>query len=184
MSAPSEDIELSSDDEEEPLVVPDSDSEDEEVEVEFPDDEEEEEEEEEDEDEDEDEEEDEDGEQLGFLSRFPILPVIMVLMAIGGLMLHRGNDYSARAQQVVNSPYVFGIILMLHSFYGSKGITEPPALFASISKSRFMKIFTLLLVGFVATRDLEDTLFATIMFLGLTQLFRTPAERAKHPAIL
>jgi hypothetical protein len=174
MSAPSEDIELPSDDEEEePLVVMDSDSEgeeEEEVEVEFPEDEEE-------------EEEEEEG-QLGFFSRFPVLPIIMVLMAIGGLMLHRGNDYSARAQQIVNSPYVFGIILMLHSFYGSKGITEPPEVFTRISKSRFMKIFTLLLVGFVATRDLEDTLFATMMFLGFTQLLRTPAERAKHPAIL
>ena len=108
----------------------------------------------------------------------------MILLAVAGLVLHRGNNYSARAQQIINSPFVFGILLMLHSFYGSKGITEPPAVFTSISKSRFVKIFTLLLVGFVATRDLEDTLFATMMFLGATQLLRTPAERAKHPAIL
>jgi hypothetical protein len=139
---------------------------------------------EEDEDEDEYEEEEPEREEIGFLSRVPIFPILMILLAVAGLVLHRGNNYSARAQQIINSPFVFGILLMLHSFYGSKGITEPPAVLTSISKSRFVKIFTLLLVGFVATRDLEDTLFATMMFLGATQLLRTPAERAKHPAIL
>lgn len=122
--------------------------------------------------------------EIGFFSRYPILPIFMILLAIAGLALHRGNNYSARAQQIINSPYVFGILLMLHSFYGSKGITNPPKVMTRISKNRFVKVFTLLLVAFVATRDLEDSLFATMMFLGWTQVLRTPAERASHPAIL
>lgn len=130
-----------------------------------------------------DEEEDMPGE-IGFFSRYPILPIFMILLAIAGLALHRGNNYSARAQQIINSPYVFGILLMLHSFYGSKGITDAPAVMKNISKNRFVKVFTLLLVAFVATRDLEDSLFAAMMFLGWTQVLRTPAERASHPAIL
>lgn len=121
---------------------------------------------------------------VGFFSRVPILPIVMILMAFGGLALHRGSDYSVRAQQIINSPFVFGILLMLHSFYGSKGITEAPAVFERVGKTRFMKIFTLLLVAFVATRDIEDSLFAVMMFLGFTQLLRTPAERANHPRIL
>jgi len=108
----------------------------------------------------------------------------MILLAVVGLSLHRGSNYSVRTQQIVNSPFVFGILLMLHSFYGTKGITEPPALLTRVGKTRLMKIFTLLLVAFVATRDIEDSLFAIMMFLGFTQLFRTPAERAAHPSIL
>lgn len=118
------------------------------------------------------------------LSYVPVLPIFMIVLSYAGLFLHRQSNYSARAQQVVNSPFVFGILLMLHSFYGSKGITQPPAIFERIAKTRFMKIFTLLLVAFVATRDLEDTLFAVMMFLGFTQLLRTPTEREAHPAIL
>lgn len=121
---------------------------------------------------------------VGALSRFPILPIVMILMAVAGLVLHRQSDYSVRAQQIINSPFVFGILLMLHSFYGTKGITDAPAVFERIGKTRFMKIFTLLLVAFVATRDIEDSLFAVMMFLGFTQLLRTPEERAAHPAIL
>lgn len=121
---------------------------------------------------------------VGVLSRFPVVPIVMILMAVAGLVLHRQSDYSVQAQQIVNSPFVFGILLMLHSFYGTKGITDAPAVFARIGKTRFMKIFTLLLVAFVATRDLEDSLFAVMMFLGFTQLLRTPEERAAHPAIL
>jgi hypothetical protein len=122
--------------------------------------------------------------EIGFLSRVPIVPIFMILLAVVGLALHRGSNYSVRTQQIVNSPFVFGILLMLHSFYGTKGITDPPAVLTRIGKTRFMKIFTLLLVAFIATRDIEDSLFAIMMFLGLTQLFRTPAERAAHPAIL
>lgn len=121
---------------------------------------------------------------IGFFARVPVLAIAMIILAFVGLAMHRGTNYSARAQQVVNSPFVFGILLMLHSFYGSKGITEPPSIFARIANTRFMKIFTLLLVAFAATRDLEDSLFAIMMFLGFTQLLRTPAERAAHPSIL
>lgn len=121
---------------------------------------------------------------VGVLSRVPVFPILMIVVSVVGLLMHRGSNYSSRAQMVVNSPFVFGILLMLHSFYGSKGITQPPAIFERIAKTRFMKIFTLLLVAFVATRDLEDSLFAVMMFLGFTQLLRTPAERAAHPAIL
>jgi hypothetical protein len=122
--------------------------------------------------------------EIGFFSRVPIVPIFMILLAVVGLSLHRGSNYSVRTQQIVNSPFVFGILLMLHSFYGTKGITEPPALLTRVGKTRLMKIFTLLLVAFVATRDIEDSLFAIMMFLGFTQLFRTPAERAAHPSIL
>jgi hypothetical protein len=122
--------------------------------------------------------------EITFFSRVPVVPIFMILLAVVGLAMHRGSNYSARTQQIVNSPFVFGILLMLHSFYGTKGITEPPALLTKIGKTRFMKIFTLLLVAFIATRDIEDSLFAIMMFLGFTQLLRTPAERAAHPAFL
>lgn len=121
---------------------------------------------------------------LGFLDYVPIFSILMVIGSLAGLVLFRGQNLSNKAQRVVNSPFVFGIVVMLHGVYGSKGITPPPKNLKALFDRPGAKIFTLLLLSFVATRDLEDSLFAAVLFLGLTQLFRTPVERRAHPSIL
>ena len=121
---------------------------------------------------------------LGFLDYVPIFSILMVIGSPVGLVLFRGQNLSNKAQRVVNSPFIFGIVVMLHGVYGSKGITPPPKNLKALFDRPGAKIFTLLLLSFVATRDLEDSLFAAVLFLGLTQLFRTPVERRAHPSIL
>lgn len=121
---------------------------------------------------------------LGFLHYVPIFSILMVIGSLVGLVLYRGENLSNKAQRAVNSPFIYGIILMLHGVYGSKGITPPPKNLKAFFDRPAMKIFTLLLLSFAATRDLEDSLFAAVLFLGLTQLFRTPTERRDRPSIL
>jgi len=122
--------------------------------------------------------------ELGFGDYVPILAILMVIGSLTGLVLYRGENISNKAQRAVNSPFIYGIILMLHGVYGSKGITTPPMLLKSLFDRPGMKVFTLYLLAFAATRDLEDALFASVLFLGLTQLLRTPTERKQHPGLL
>ena len=122
--------------------------------------------------------------ELGFGDYVPILAILMVIGSLTGLVLYRGENISNKAQRAVNSPFIYGIILMLHGVYGSKGITTPPMLLKALFDRPGMKVFTLYLLAFAATRDLEDALFAAVLFLGLTQLLRTPTERNQHPGIL
>ena len=122
--------------------------------------------------------------ELGFGDYVPVLAILMVIGSLTGLVLYRGQNLSNKAQRAVNSPFIYGIILMLHGVYGSKGITKPPTLLKSLFDRPGMKVFTLYLLAFAATRDLEDALFAAVLFLGLTQLFRTPTERNQHPGLL
>ena len=122
--------------------------------------------------------------ELGFGDYVPILAILMVIGSLTGLVLYRGQNLSNKAQRAVNSPFIYGIILMLHGVYGSKGITTPPMLLKALFDRPGMKVFTLYLLAFAATRDLEDALFAAVLFLGLTQLLRTPTERNQHPGLL
>ena len=122
--------------------------------------------------------------ELSFGDYVPILSILMVIGSLTGLVLYRGENLSNKAQRAVNSPFIYGIILMLHGVYGSKGITTPPMLLKALFDRPGMKVFTLYLLAFAATRDLEDALFASVLFLGLTQLLRTPTERNQHPGIL
>ena len=122
--------------------------------------------------------------ELGFGDYVPVLAILMVIGSLTGLVLYRGQNLSNKAQRAVNSPFIYGIILMLHGVYGSKGITTPPTLLKGLFDRPGMKVFTLYLLAFAATRDLEDALFAAVLFLGLTQLLRTPAERNQHPGLL
>ena len=122
--------------------------------------------------------------ELSFGDYVPILAILMVIGSLTGLVLYRGENISNKAQRAVNSPFIYGIILMLHGVYGSKGITTPPMLLKALCDRPGMKVFTLYLLAFAATRDLEDALFASVLFLGLTQLLRTPTERNQHPGIL
>lgn len=122
--------------------------------------------------------------ELSFGDYVPILSILMVIGSLTGLVLYRGENLSNKAQRAVNSPFIYGIILMLHGVYGSKGITTPPMLLKALFDRPGMKVFTLYLLAFAATRDLEDALFAAVLFLGLTQLLRTPTERNQHPGLL
>ena len=122
--------------------------------------------------------------ELGFGDYVPILAILMVIGSLTGLVLYRGENLSNKAQRAVNSPFIYGIVLMLHGVYGSKGITTPPMLLKALFDRPGMKVFTLYLLAFAATRDLEDALFAAVLFLGLTQLLRTPTERKQHPGLL
>jgi len=122
--------------------------------------------------------------ELGFFDYVPIFSMLMIVGAFIGLVLFRGENISNKAQRAVNSPFVYGILVMLHGVYGSKGITEPPAALATLLARPGAKIFTLLLVSFAAVRDLEDAVFAAVLFLGLTQFMRSPTERRAKPHIL
>ncbi len=122
--------------------------------------------------------------ELGFFDYVPVFSMLMIVGAFIGLVLFRGENISNKAQRAVNSPFVYGILVMLHGVYGSKGITEPPAALATLLARPGAKIFTLLLVSFAAVRDLEDAVFAAVFFLGLTQFMRSPTERRAKPHIL
>jgi hypothetical protein len=110
--------------------------------------------------------------------------ISMILLSTLGMVLHTGVDYLPKSEEVVNGPLVFGIIILLQSIFGAPGITETPKMVFDLMQNVYFKFATLMVLAFAAARDFEDTIFLTVLFLGITQLIRTKEERERHPYIL
>jgi hypothetical protein len=114
-----------------------------------------------------------------------IIITIMLVASVYGLTLHKGLDYFPKANnQIFNTPAVFGLLIMLNGMYGSPALVEKPSIFKDIASNKIAKAFILYLISYAAARDFEDAIFLLILFLAVTQLFRTKEERQKHPYIL
>lgn len=110
---------------------------------------------------------------------------LLLILSVVGLLGHKGIDYFPVANnKVINTPLVFGLMIMLNSLYGSTGLIEKPSIFEDIAANKFIKMFLLYLLSYAAARDFEDAVFLLVLFLAVTQLVRTKEERQKHPYII
>ena len=109
----------------------------------------------------------------------------LLVMSMYGLLTHKGFDYFPKANnEIINTPIVYGLLIMLNGMYGSSGLMQKPSIFEDIASNKFIKMFILYLLAYAAARDFEDAVFLLVMFLAVTQLVRTKEERQKHPYIL
>jgi len=114
-----------------------------------------------------------------------IFITVLIVMSMVGLLSHRGFDYFPKINnQVINTPAVFGLLIMLNGMYGSTGLVEKPSIFEDIASNTFVKGGILYLLAYAAARDFEDATFLLVLFLTVTQFVRTKEERQKHPYIL
>lgn len=114
----------------------------------------------------------------------PLVLLILFLSSMIGLGVHHNFDYIPKVNAVINSSAVYGILIMLHSLFGASGIIERPKRIQEFTDNTFVRAFTLWLVSYAATRDIEDSIFVMVIVLTLTQLARNTEERQKYPYIL
>jgi hypothetical protein len=110
--------------------------------------------------------------------------MILLLSSMIGLGMHYKFDYIPRVNAVINTSSVYGILIMLHSLFGASGIVERPKRIRKFTENTFVRAFTLWLVSYASTRDIEDSIFVMVIILTLTQFLRTNDERQRHPYIL
>lgn len=109
---------------------------------------------------------------------------LLVLFSVYGILLHNNFDYFSQAENIVNAPAIYGVIVLLQTMFGAPGITEKPKIFNRIQESVVAKFIALYVIAFAVVRDFEDAVFIMIMFLALIQLLRSKEEREAHPNIL
>ena len=73
----------------------------------------------------------------------------------------------------------FTLLVMYQGLFGGIAISNKPKILEELAKNKIFKIFTLLCIAFTATRDVEISIIATILFLVLLHLMRTDEERKK-----
>lgn len=109
--------------------------------------------------------------------------ILISILSLMGLTLHGSYNYFPTISKYIESPIIYGVIIMFHSVFGTSGITKTPKRLENLLDQKWFKFFTLMLVSYAAVRDLEDMVFVSLLFLGITQLLRTKEERREHPYI-
>jgi len=107
----------------------------------------------------------------------------LALSTIGGLGLatHKNINYTKLGPKI-STPLVIGIISLLLT--RTSAVTTPPARLASIMQHPVGRVFFVLTLSFLASPDVENAVFLSMLFLGLLQVMRTKEERKEHPYIL
>ena len=111
-----------------------------------------------------------------------ILPSVLSAVGALGLVTHEGFNYNARVDAFIKSPFVISLMGLIMT--RTSLVTESPSRLKSFLGTRFARTLLLLVVSFIATGDFENTMFLSVLFLGVVQLIRTAEEREKHPYIL
>ena len=111
-----------------------------------------------------------------------ILPGVLTATGAMGLIAHRNFNYNERVDAFIKTPFVISLMGLLMT--RTSLVTESPSRLKSFLDTPVARAMLLLVVSFIATGDVENTLFLSILFLGVVQLLRTEEEREKHPYVL
>jgi hypothetical protein len=113
-----------------------------------------------------------------------IVLVFLLLISGAGIVSHGKFNYFPKLSTRIETPFIYGMIIMLQSIFGLSGLTETPSRIDKLMNQKWFKFFTIMVLSYAATRDIEDSIFLMLMFLVAIQLIRTKEERKKNPYIL
>ena len=113
-----------------------------------------------------------------------IVLVFLLLIPVAGIVSHGNFNYFPMLTTQIETPFIYGMIIMLQSFFGLSGLTETPSRVKNLINQKWFRFFTVIILSYAATRDIEDSIFLMLMFLVSIQLIRTKEERKKNPYIL
>ena len=112
----------------------------------------------------------------------PIPALLMSFIGAAGVVTHKNVNYNPKLEARLRAPLVVGIVSLLLT--RTSAVTEPPAALNRVMASTPARVFLVLLLSFLASPDIENAVFLSILFLGLLQLMRSREERKRHPFVL
>jgi len=89
------------------------------------------------------------------------------------------GPYSNQTEQVIKGqPILFTLIILYQGIFSGNAIAIPQNL-RFLFESKTFRFFSLMLIAFSATKDIEYALIATMIFLAVMYTIKTPEERKK-----
>lgn len=86
--------------------------------------------------------------------------------------------FSTNIENFVNKfTLIFTIMVVYSGVFGHIGIPNPPKKLQKLSESVYFKLFTLFIIAFTATKDVEIALLSTVSFVVVMNLLKTPEEK-------
>src|SRR5210317_79660 len=83
---------------------------------------------------------------------------------------------------IKNQPVVFSLIILYQGLFSGNAIIIPGRL-KMLFGNKVFRFFSLMLIAFSATQDIEYALLSTLIFLSVIYALKTPEERKKTGVI-
>jgi hypothetical protein len=98
----------------------------------------------------------------------------------------KGIPFFTNAETTIKGLKFFGFMVMYETIFGKfdSGIVEVPKNLSTFLEKKPLKWFSIYMIAFASTGDIEQSVFLTIGFLVFVHLWRTPEERKKYPYLL
>ena len=83
---------------------------------------------------------------------------------------------------IKNQPVMFSLIILYQGLFSGNAIVIPERL-KILFDNKVFRFFSLMLIAFSATQDIEYALLSTLIFLSMIYALKTPEERKKTGVI-
>ncbi len=104
--------------------------------------------------------------------------------AIAGAYKSLEQDYFSEVEIQLRTRVIFGIIILVQALFGGRALSNTPSALNKFLDNKIVKFFTLFLITFSGTQDIEASIFIVVAFLCVMQLLRTREERKEHPYLV
>jgi hypothetical protein len=89
------------------------------------------------------------------------------------------GPFSQRTEQLIQAqPILFTLIILYQGLFSGNAIQIPQNLKVMFDNKSF-RFFSIMAIAFSATQDIEYALIATVIFIGVMYVIKTPEEREK-----
>lgn len=78
----------------------------------------------------------------------------------------------------------FSVLVLYMSLFGGIVIENKPSVLDRLSKNQYFKLLTLVGIAFTATRDIEISVIAALVFIVMIHVLRTDEERANATGVI
>ena len=89
------------------------------------------------------------------------------------------GPFSQKTEQLIQAqPILFTLIILYQGLFSGNAIQIPQNLKVMFDNKSF-RFFSIMAIAFSATQDIEYALIATVIFIGVMYVIKTPEEREK-----
>jgi hypothetical protein len=89
------------------------------------------------------------------------------------------NPVTGSAEAFVRTqPIVFSLVILYQGLFSGNALEIPENL-KKLFDNKTFRLFSLMLIAFSATKDIEYALLSTVIFLAVIYAFKTPEERKR-----
>lgn len=79
---------------------------------------------------------------------------------------------------IKSQPILFSMIILYQGIFSGNAVIVPERLRALFASPAF-RLFSIMLIAFSATQDIEYAMMSTLLFVGILYALKTPEERKK-----